>query len=40
MKLKELVQPEKLLYKFEPGSGDAFKRSLTVRIHELIAQLT
>lgn len=40
MKLKELVQPEKLLYKFEPGSGDAFNRSLTVRIHELIAQLT
>ena len=40
MKLKELVQPEKLLYKFEPGSGDAFNRSLTVRIYELIAQLT
>lgn len=40
MKFKELVQPEKLLYKFEPGSGDAFNRSLTVRIHELVAQLT
>lgn len=40
MKLKELVQPEKLLYKFEPDGGDAFNRSLTVRIHELVAQLT
>lgn len=39
MRFKEIVEPVKSLYKFEPGYGEnSFSRALSIRIHEIFAQ--
>ena len=39
MRFKEIVDPIKKLYMFEPGFGEhSFSRALSIRIHEIFAQ--
>lgn len=41
MVLRPFAEPEKMLFRFGPGIGEkSFSRALTIRIHEIIAQVT